>query len=548
MRAIRRVAWASVVGLALAVFAFAGVASAHAELLSSVPPPGTVLDQAPKTVTLTFNEPVEISLGAIRLFDGTGASVDIGAAHHPDGHAEVVEMDLPDLANGSYVVDWRVVSADSHPVHAAFTFQVGPSSNLTSGLLDQIITSSHTGRSAGIGLDASRSLVTAAIAIVFGGLLICGLGIVPFARRQRVVIAGAATVGTIAGLLALPLEVGYTAGRSLAVITDGSAWRAVLDTSIGVAWAVRAAVLATAAAILLVTHTRCSTTWWRMILIVGLVVVGAESAYGGHGASGRWHYLGVVTTMLHVSAMAVWLGGLAMLLISFNDAERDGVRRFSSIAMVAVVTIVASGSVQGVRQVGSLDALTSTSYGKLLIWKLVAVASVVAVAAVARASTHDRLSLAPASVGAAFGGFDAGRLRRAITLESVLAVAVVIVTSLLMAANPSEATASAPFSSTLTSSGYLLTITVSPARVGTNEMHLYLSSPNSSLVQPDAVTVTIEDRSRHVNPIAVDVTKAGAGHFINNAATFPYAATWTLVLKARYRFDEIVFSADMKVV
>jgi copper transport protein len=554
MSRVRRAGWAVVAGLTLATLAGAGVASAHAELLSSDPQPGAVLAQAPKHVTLTFNEPVEMSLGAIRLFDGAGASISISASRHPDGRAEAVEIDLPALANGSYVVDWRVVSADSHPVHAAFTFQVGPDSNLASGLLDQIISSSHTGRTAGIGLDVSRSLVTAAIAVVFGGLLACGLGVVPFGKRQRLVIGVAAGIGAVAGLLALPLEVGYTAGRSLGVITDGAAWRAVLDTNIGLAWVVRAATIAVTAAILLATRSRSRATWWQLILIIGLVAVGTASAYGGHGATGRWHYLGVFATMLHVSSMAVWLGGLAMLVVSFAEVERAGVERFSSIALLAVTTVVVSGTIQGFRQVGSLDGLTSTSYGKLLIWKLIAVAAVLAVAAVARASTHGRLlSLRrPAiglSVGAASGTvYDRPRLRRAITVESLLAVAVVVVTSLLMAANPSQATASAPFSSTQTSNGYLATITVSPGRVGANEMHLYLSSPNSSLDQPDAVTVTIQDPSRGVDPITIDTTKAGAGHFINNAASFPYAATWTLVLKARYGFDEVVFTADVRVV
>lgn len=554
MSRLTRIATAGIAGLVLAAFAGVGRVSAHAELLSSDPQPGEVLDTGPKQITLTFTEPVEISLGAVRLFDGTGTSIDISTARHPDGHGEVVEIDLPNLANGSYVVDWRVVSSDSHPVHAAYTFQVGPDSNLASGLLDQIISNSHTGGTAGIGLSVSRSLVTAAIAIVFGGLLLCGLGIVPFERRQRLVIGGSAVVGAIAGLLALPLEVGYTAGRSLGVITDGSAWRAVWHTTIGLAWVVRAAAILVTAEILLATRSRCRAAWWQLLAIIGLVVVGIASAYGGHGAAGRWHYLGVFVTMLHVSAMAVWLGGLAMLLISFNSVDRRAATRFSSLAIVSVATIVVSGSVQALRQVGSFDELTGTSYGKLLIWKLVIVAAVLGVAAVARQSTHGRLSLAgpvvEASVGAAAldEGFDRARLRRAISIESMLAVAVVVVTSLLMAANPSAATASAPFSSTLTSNGYLANISVAPARAGSNEVHLYLSSPNSSLEQPDAVTVTIQDPSRDVNPITLDVGKAGAGHYINNAASFPYAATWRLVVTARYGFDEVVFTADVKIV
>ncbi len=552
MSHLRRALGTSVAALALATFVGVGRVSAHAELLSSDPQPGAVLDASPAHITLTFNEPVEITLGAIRLFDGTGSTIDISPARHPDGRGEAVEVDVPHLANGSYVVDWRVVSSDSHPLHAAYTFQIGPDSNLAAGLLDEIIGSSHTGGPASIGLTISRSLVTASIAIVFGGLLVCGLGIVPFGRRQRIIIGASAAVGSIAGLLALPLEVSYTAGRSLGVITDGSAWRAVLDTTIGVAWLIRALVIAFVAAILLATRSRCRDTWWQLILIVGLVTVGTASAYGGHGASGRWHYLGVFVTMLHVSSMAVWLGGLLMLTVSFVEMERRGVERFSSIAVVAMATVVVSGAVQAVRQVGSLDALTGTSYGKLLIWKLIAVAGVLAVAAVARRSIHGRLLIRPlaaASVGAEAvdDGFDRGRLRRAVSIESVLAVAIVIITSLLMAANPSQATVSAPFSSTLTSNGYLATVTVAPARVGSNDLHVYLSSPNSSLDQPDAVTVTIDDPFRDVNPITIDVTKAGAGHYLSNAATFPYAATWRLVVTARYGFEEVVFTNDVKV-
>lgn len=554
MNRIRRAAYACVAGLAVATFVGVGRVSAHAELLFSDPQPGAVLDTAPTHVRLTFNEDVEISLGAMRLFDGTGASINVSTARHPDGHGAVVEIDLPKLGNGSYVIDWRVVSADSHPVHAAFTFQVGPDSNLAAGLLDQIISRSHTGKTASTGLDISRSLVTASIAIVFGGLMVCGLGIVPFGRRQRMSIGVAAGIGAIAGVLALPLEVAYTAGRSLGVITDGSAWRAVFDTTIGVAWVVRAVVLALAATVLLATHRQSRAAWWQPTLLVGLVVVGIASAYGGHGATGRWHYLGVLLTMLHVSSMAVWLGGLAMLVVSFAEVERDGVERFSSVAFLAVISVVVSGTIQGFRQVGSLDGLTGTSYGKLLIWKLIAVAAVLGIAAVARASTHGRLALklapaaASASVGAAAGGFDRPRLRRAITLEGILAVAVIVITSLLMASNPSQASATAPFSSTLTSGGYLATITVSPGRVGANELHIFLSSPNSSLVQPDNVSVTIQDPSRDVDPIKIDVSKAGAGHVINNGASFPYAATWRLVVTARYGFDEVKFSADVKIV
>ena len=65
----------------------------------------------------------------------------------------------------------------------------------------------------------------------------------------------------------MPLEVGYTAGRSLGVITDGAAWRAVFDTTIGVAWVVRAVGIGLTAAVLLVTRSRRRAAWWRAVLV-----------------------------------------------------------------------------------------------------------------------------------------------------------------------------------------------------------------------------------------------------------------------------------------
>src|SRR5262245_39217867 len=105
MNRLRRAFIAVTAGVALATFVGVGTAFAHAELLTSDPAPGAVLDTAPTHVTLKFNEPVVMSLGAIRVFDGTGKSIEVSAARHPDGNASAVEVDLPKLADGSYVVD-----------------------------------------------------------------------------------------------------------------------------------------------------------------------------------------------------------------------------------------------------------------------------------------------------------------------------------------------------------------------------------------------------------------------------------------------------------
>ena len=139
--------------------------------------------------------------------------------------------------------------------------------------------------------------------------------------RLRAVVLVSAVVGAIAGALALPFEVAYATGRSLSVITDGAAWNAVLDSLIGIAWAIRAAIIGVFGVALTVTATRRHQLWWRLALGAGLLGAGLASAFGGHGATGRWQAVGVVATVLHISGVAVWLGGLVVVLLSLREIE-----------------------------------------------------------------------------------------------------------------------------------------------------------------------------------------------------------------------------------
>src|SRR4051812_13635105 len=94
-------------------------AMAHAELESTVPASGTVLKAAPHAVTLRFGEGVQIKLGAVRVLDGGGHRIDAGALYHPGGDDRLVAVKVKPGANGTYVVSWRVTSADGHVIDGA---------------------------------------------------------------------------------------------------------------------------------------------------------------------------------------------------------------------------------------------------------------------------------------------------------------------------------------------------------------------------------------------------------------------------------------------
>src|SRR5262249_4743452 len=107
----------------LAQLAGAGPASAHAELVSMTPDNGERLEQAPTEVTLRFTESVTLITGGVRLLDTRGDPL---PTPDPTVDGSTVHWRMPDhLRDGTYVVNWRVVSADSHPVGGAFVFGVG---------------------------------------------------------------------------------------------------------------------------------------------------------------------------------------------------------------------------------------------------------------------------------------------------------------------------------------------------------------------------------------------------------------------------------------
>src|SRR4051794_36721955 len=110
----------------VALLALAGPAAAHASLDSSDPSSGAVLAQSPTQISLRFDEAVEIALGAIRLYDGSGHELDVGAARHPDGDDTQVAVSTNGLADGAYVVSWRGGAAGPPPGHRAFPFPGGP--------------------------------------------------------------------------------------------------------------------------------------------------------------------------------------------------------------------------------------------------------------------------------------------------------------------------------------------------------------------------------------------------------------------------------------
>jgi copper transport protein len=540
---LRRAAFVCAATL-VAVIGFAAPASAHATLQQSTPSNGSRVDKPPTRVVLQFSERVEVSLGGIRVFDAAGDRVDHGTISHPNGVASRVAIALPKLKQGGYVVTWRVISADSHPVQGAFTFTIGDAAPAKADEVAGLRGSRGGSRVVGVAYGASRALAFAALLVLLGSLAFVAL-VWPAgagdARVRRIAI-GSLVLLTLASATNLVLQGGYAAGLSLRESFTSGVVRGVLRTRFGHVYAARFGLLVLAAVLVFVLARRDRLpSWWRWIALVVGAGIAATPGLAGHAAQGSHEPYALVADVVHVSAAAVWIGGLVVLLagalprVEFDESTAI-VRGFSRNAAYAVGTIVATGVFQAWRQIGSLDALKSTDYGKLVVVKTLLVAAVLGVAVASRNVVHKRWS--PSGVTT---------LRRTVTVEAVVAVGILAVTALLVNAVPAKTLVTKAPSGELTGKAMLVDYTVTPGRAGPNELHLYALT---KVGQPQSVVemkMTLSQPGRGIAPINVPLQNAGPGHFQSFNFTVPFSGQWTVQVTARTSdIDEEVLNGTIE--
>ncbi len=366
------------------LLAGAAPASAHAALTGSDPKNGAVVATAPKEVNLTFSEQVAMSADSIRVLDPAGRRADTGEIRDLCSGSVVrygvgLRAGLPD---GTYTVAWQTVSADSHPISGAFTFSIGAPSTTSVALPDRPAGGGLVGALYGI----SRYLSYAGFAVLVGGgafVLACwprGASVRPV---QQTVVRGWLTL-TGATLAMLLLRNPYTGSGELSDAFDLAGLKAVLETKTGAALTSRLLLLGAAAlfvAVLFGAYARRTDPKEKKDLTFGLAIGGSVVAAGiagtwalaEHASTGLQPGIAMPVDILHLLAVAAWLGGLTVLLVSLYRApsvERSAVERFSKVAFGAVAVLAATGLYQSWRQVGSWSALTGTRYGQLLLVKI----------------------------------------------------------------------------------------------------------------------------------------------------------------------------------
>lgn len=636
------------------MLAGAGPASAHAVLDSTDPAQNSVIGTAPGAVTLTFSESVSLSGDSVRVLDPAGKAVDTGNPAHADGKGNTARVGLQSgLANGTYTVAWRAVSDDSHPVGGAFTFSIGAPSDTS------VSATAFQGAEAD-GLVAAlygtgRAVAYTAFALLAGVaafVLICWPAGAARRRVQRLLMTGW-TALLVSSVAVLMLRGPYERGSGVGQAFDLSLMRSTLDERIGTALAARLLLLAAAgvflsllvgqlgqpprplvpkprdedgsagsrdsagseddaegdaeAAELRELERRAAERPQREVRlglgVAGLVLAVALSATwvgADHASVGIQVWLALPLGVLHLIAMAFWLGGLAALLVALREGVGvEVVDRFSKLAFGSVAVLAATGLYQSWRGLGGWSALTGTEYGRLLLVKSGCVVAMVGVAWISRSwlarlrsAPAEAVEVAPAElpepVAVATHNEDpvrqaqlerqrsaresAGRdrgltptragLRRSVLVEALVAVAVLVVTTMLTNSPPGRvageikagSAGAAPAGGSAaaqTEPGRTVelklpydtkgrtpnakgtaTVTLNPARTGANEVTLALDGADGQPVDVAEVQLAFTLPDRDLGPLPVELTPEGTGRWLGTAQ-LPLAGNWVVSVQVR---------------
>jgi copper transport protein len=399
-------------GCALAVLlALTAGAFAHASLVKAEPPDGAVVRDVPAALTLTFNEPV--SPLVIRLIGPDGEPVALGEIVARNA---IITIAAPALQRGTQVLSWRVISADGHPVGGSVIFSVGapsvPAPPDTQKLTDRRLVAS---------IWAARLLIYVGLFVGIGGAFFRAwiADLSSAAGPLRVASHTAVLSALFLGLLAAPLSLGLQGIDALDLPFSAVTKRTVWETGLGTSYGLTAVAAGCALLAGLFSFTTKSLRAARALSFAGLLGVGLALTLSGHASTAKPQIVSRPTLFLHVACIAFWIGSLLPLYGSLRIPKRAGpeLKLFSRAIPVPVAIVVASGLWLAFVQLDRLDALWTTSYGQVLLCKLVAVAALLALAAV------NRYRLVPK--------FEAGDAAAAKPLATTIAVEISVALAIL---------------------------------------------------------------------------------------------------------------------
>lgn len=525
----------------LLLFVFAAMALAlpvpaawaHAQLLTTVPAEGSVLDLAPESATLAFNEPVNPL--AIRLVRPDGQQQDLTAS--VAGGARLL-VPLPAAGQGTHVLSWRVVSADGHPIGGALVFSVGAATG--TGAIVPI-----TDPAATWALWLGKALMFAALGFGIGGAVFSAMAELP--GRARTLSLALSIAGIVIAPATLGLQGLDALGLPLAGLGDLATWSAGLATSYGATVAVVTIAFAVSASALAMPPGRFAAA----IGVLSGTLAALSLALSGHASAAEPQWLTRPAVFLHLGGILFWIGALPPLffLLGERSARSDrALAGFSRYIPLAVAALLLSGLTLAFIQMGPPGPPWLAPYGIILAAKLALLIVLFGLA------LWNRLAL----TGPSLSGDSTARrrLRLAILAEVFIALAIVGLVAGWRFTPPPRALAATPEPSVTAAEPLLLhlmddrimaMVSVAPGAPGPVEIEIQLSDFEGMPVEAQEISVTLASPALGIEPLkaAAQPSETGWGA---DGLIIPLAGTWSLRLDIRLsRFDLTKLETEMDI-
>jgi copper transport protein len=477
-------------------------------LTRAEPVDGSVLRKPPRQIRLWFSEDVVARFSAAELLDARGRTVARARLSTDSSRPGLVSLALPELRRGVYSLRWTVLSEeDSHVRKGGLVFRVGPgASPAPAGTPEESPLSP---------LDVVLRWLDLALLLALAGALAVAAfvlrrvesraedgSLTEATRRARSRVLGWATL-CAAALLVVGLGLLVSQADTVAGDLPGDAGfvevgrQLLVDSRWGALWLAREGILLLLVAALVATRWVAAGALFPLTSAAALAVaLVAVHVLGGHAAAAPDAALTVAAATLHVLAAALWIGGLAALVIALAPElrragpgipalARASLRPFGALAALSVGVLVATGLFYAGRQVASLDALVTTLYGQVLMTKTALVLAVGAVGLATAMLLRPSLA-APLTrlLGRPRGWtpVPARRLRTLLLAETGLGLAVLATAGFLAAAVPARGPEFAPAPDAAatfrsqTVDDLLVSVSVKPALPGPNVFEVLAAS------------------------------------------------------------------------
>jgi copper transport protein len=497
--------------VAAAALALPAAAWAHAALLKTEPVASRTINAAPPAVRLTYSEPIEPRFAIVSVTDAAGRQVTSGHPASAQGAPQTLVTPLRHVPEGWYLVFWRVISADGHPVRGAFTFAVGPNP----GPPPQFRVPSLSETATTTRLLISRWVVFLSLFSALGLFVLRAVIARPVVRAVRGCsfrrLNVAFGVAVAVALVAIPVYVllataqftlrsWWDLGGILPAVDASRFGKDFLDLELVLALFAGAA----AAALVVDRPERAQRSVAELLALIAALAAGASTlllpALAGHAGQKSPRGLSLPLDAVHLGAAAIWLGGLIGLIVFWLSVGRDGrlaalglvVPRFSMVAFGSVLTLIGTGIGQSLLELPTFATLWQTSYGQALLWKIGLLSAALLLAAVNLARTKPRLQA---------GNAEAPLLLRRLVQGEIVFVASALFAAGVLASLPPPSSALArvqniaarvgpgPVSEVISKSPYRVHVAVTPNRAAVqNAFSLSLTRGGAPVRGAEVVT------------------------------------------------------------